>query len=125
MLLDPVIISNGQTISSTGGVASNFRRTAFGKYVCVDGAFTTDQPARLTLVPNVKLNGPSSYRFRYETDKNVTPVNGVQQTDDVLRVDLNLSGNLRSFGITEYVNAIASLTFFVLQNWSRLISGET
>jgi len=125
MLNDPLVINHGQTFTPTGGVASNFRRTAIGRYVSVDGSFTSATPARISFLPNVVLQGPSTYKARLEFEKAVSPVNGVQQKNDVCRVDINISGNLRSFTAADIIHAMYSLSIVIGQNFSRMISGET
>lgn len=126
MLLDPIVFNYGFTAGApTGGTPSNFRRTQIGKYVSVDGSFSSDQPARLSILPNVKLQGPSTYKFRAELDKNVSPINGIQQSDDTLRIDSNIYGNLRSFSATDIVNLHNLINGIIAANMLRIISGES
>lgn len=125
MLLDPLVINHGMTLTATGGVASNLRRTAIGKYASTDGAFSTDQPARLSISPRWKKEGNSSYSAKFEMDKNVAPVNGVQQQDDTLTVSIMVSGNNRSFSANDYVAALATLSHTFIVNFPRIITGES
>lgn len=125
MLLDPLSVSHGMTITAAGGTPSNFRRTAIGKYVSQDGAFTSDQLARFSIFPKMVPTGPSTYRIRFEMDKNVNPVNGIQQQDDTLSVEIILKGNLRSFVATDFVNCLASASHTTLVNLPRIIGGES
>lgn len=125
MLNDPLVLLHNQTLTFAGGVASNFRRTAIGKYVCVDGAYTSGQPARLSLVNSVKLAGPSTYKLRYEYDKDIAPVNGVQQADDTMRIDIIVSGNLRSFLASDFAAGIETAALVLSRNFTRIIAGES
>lgn len=125
MLNDPLVLNHNQALASTGGVASNFRRTAIGRYVCVDGAFTSDQPGRLSILSSVKITGPSTYKLRLEYDKNLAPINGIQQSDDIMRVDLIVSGNLRSFGAADFAALVNTVSQLCSVNMTRLISGES
>lgn len=125
MLSDPLVINHGQTISVAGGVPSNFRRTAIGKYISQDGAFTSDQLARFNILPRVALNGPSTYKTKWEMDKNVSPVNGIQQQDDTLSVEIIVRGNLRSFTTADFVNALASASYTTIVSFPRILGGES
>lgn len=125
MLQDPLVLTPGQTVTFGGGVASNFRRTAFGKYSGTDGAYSTTQPARLTISSNPKVNGPSSYRFRMEVDKDVAPINGVAQSDDTLVVDIKITGNLRSFSANNVNDAYTALYKATVLEMARILGGES
>lgn len=125
MLSDPTVVTHGMTLTPSGGIATNFRRTKMGSYAAIDGPFSTDQMCRLTIQPNLRPTGPSIYKTSIEIDKNVAPVNGVQQSDDTLRVSLQFSGNLRSFGASDFVSAIWTLTWTIVSNMPRILSGES
>lgn len=125
MLLDPLVLNYGQVYSVTGGVASNFRRTNIGRYYATDGAFTTDQPARLTIKPNMRTAGISTYSVKMEVDKNLAPVNGVQQADDTGFVEIKFGGNLRSFSTVDLVNLVHMASHIACANMSRIISNES
>lgn len=110
MLSDPIAYNFGAVPAFTGGGVNTFARIGIGRYAGTSGSlYSTDQPARLSITPNSKSGGISTYKTRYEWDKNVSPVNGIQQTDDTLRIDLNISGNLRSFNSTEIEQHLAGL----------------
>lgn len=125
MLPDPLVMNIGRALSTSGGVPSNFRRTAIGKYASTDGAFTSDQPARYSIKPNWKASGPSTYTFTLEMDKNVSPVNGIQQADDTLRCEIRVSGNLRSFTPADFTNIMASNAWTSIENIGRVLVGES
>jgi hypothetical protein len=124
MLSDPLIISVSNAITSTGGTTANFRRTAIGRYIAMEAPFSSDQPARLLISPNVKKQGDSVYLVRYELDRNVAPVNGVQQSDDTLKLEIKLSGNLRSFSATDFLSVFQTVSWMIIQNMARIIGGE-
>lgn len=127
MLSDPRTINYGMSLASTGGVASAFRRTSSNpsKFHSTTGAFSTDQPARMTVTSNVVLQGPSKFRVRLETDKNVAPINGIQQKDDTAFADLSFGGNLRSFTQTDLINLIAALCHSTIVDMPFIANGES
>jgi len=125
MLNDPIVTAYGFTVTSAGGTPTNLRRIAIGKYTAVDGPFSADQPVRFNIKSQPRTVGNSSYGALMEMDKNVAPVNGVQQSDDTLTVSINMKGNNRSFSSADYKNALA-LAFWQLHgNFDRIISGES
>jgi len=125
MLSDPIAVPIQQTLTPSGGVAQNMRRTAIGKYTCVDVLSTSATPSRLSILPNVVSTGPSTFKARYESEKAVSPVNVVQQKNDLLRIDINISGNLRSFNATDIIHAGYYLAIVLFSNFTRIISGES
>lgn len=126
MLSDPLLFYPAATTTSpVPGAASSFRRVAFGRYMSTTSPHSTDQPARLNIVSQPKTSGPSSFRLRYEVDKNVAAVNGIAQADDTLRLDINFTGNLRSFGEAEYRSALIAAFYIYNVDLSRIMGGES
>lgn len=126
MLLDPLVLHGLYTAPTfTTGLPNDFRRIAIGRYVSINGQFTLDQPARIAIVPNIKPSGISTILARVEGDYNLSPVNGVTQSDDTVRVELKLSGNLRSM-TSARAKMLLDIQYNLLSsNLDRILSGES
>lgn len=125
MLSDPINTSYGFALTDSGGTAYTLRRTDKGRFVSTDGPFSLDQPARYTVTPRVKMLGPSSVRTRYEVDKNLAPVNGVQQQDDTAYCEINFGGNMRSFTAVDIQNLINAAAHLARVNAAAYLRGES
>lgn len=127
MLSDPLIgFANYTQPTFTGGLNSTtFRRVAFGRYIATDLGFSLDQPGRLVILPNVKPSGISTFVTRVEADYNLNPVNGVTQTDDTLRFEHKMSGNMRSLTAAR-ARTLLDFHYHILStNLDRILAGES
>lgn len=127
MLSDPLIgfATYTQPTFSGGLVSTNFRRVSFGRYVATDMGFSLDQPGRLAIIPNVKPAGISTFTTRVESDHNLNPVNGVTQSDDTLRLELKMSGNLRTLTSTR-ARVLLDFQYHIWSvNLDRMLAGES
>lgn len=128
MLPDPIAITcptPGLLLTFPAGTACNFARTDKGRFTNTDGIASTDQPQRLTILPKIKLAGPSSFMIKVERDINVAPVNGIQQSDDTGYVTISFNGNLRSFTPAIYQQMLTEAVWVAQGFGPRILSGES
>lgn len=79
-----------------GAVNNSFARQADGKYINTTSG-TADEPILYIIGSSYKPGGVSTFTHRATRNKNVAPINGVPQSDDILSVSVQVKYPHRSF----------------------------
>lgn len=130
MLSDPtlVLVSSAPPSVGPSGTSCNFRKIAAGKMSCVDGLYSADQPAFLSVFQKKRKFGvnsvPSDFTVRGEVHVNIPPVAGLTQPDLPLTVDIRITSHAQYHTNSHMLQALNAALHVVLNNYSRLQAGE-
>lgn len=112
-------------VTFTGATAASMARQADGRYISTNVG-TNDEPMLLFLNSNFQPGAVSTFTAKLTLAKNVAPINGVPQADDISIASLQVKQPHRSF-----TNAnMRSLAFALLSipadatMWDKFLRGE-
>lgn len=99
---DPTALAGygATSLTYTGATSASMARQAEGRYIS-SNIGTNDEPLLLYINSDFKPSGISTFTVKMTLAKNVAPINGVPQPDDILIVSTQVKLPHRSFSTTD------------------------
>jgi hypothetical protein len=123
MLADPTNLTLAATaVTPTGGAAVVFSKQIPGQYI----AGTNDEPMALAIKSKFNPSGVTTFNTQLNQNKNLPPISGIPQSDDVLYTSVMVKVPNQSF-TTAQVRSLLIAHFAWLvngDNLDRILSGQ-